>query len=269
VADAVAILEHVVGKTLLSAEAQVYADAKIDGVIGAVDAAYVLSFIANGTWPTFKTVPTAGSVEFARTSSENGVLSLPLAISAASGVTSIYAEADLNNANLEIGKVNMRLPEGWLVSTFTENGKVRIAAAGTTAIKDGIFATVEVTLKDKEAAVSIVGNAKLNDEISSSLNAKVREIPSEFALSQNYPNPFNPTTSIKFQLAQDAKVNLVVYDMLGQRVRTLVDGIQEAGFYTVRWDGSNDFGSKVSSGIYIYRLQAGSFVSTLKMNLMK
>ncbi|KAF0152410.1 MAG: hypothetical protein FD143_1048 [Ignavibacteria bacterium] len=269
VADAVAILEHVVGKTLLSAEAQVYADAKIDGVIGAVDAAYVLSFIANGTWPTFKSVATAGSVEFARTSSENGVLSLPLAISAAAGVTSIYAEADLNNANLEIGKVNMRLPEGWLVSTFTENGKVRIAAAGTKELKDGIFATVEVTLKDKETAVSITGSAKLNDEISSSLNAKVREIPTEFALSQNYPNPFNPTTTIKFQVAQDAKVNLVVYDMLGQRVRTLVDGIQEAGFYTVRWDGSNDFGSKVSSGIYIYRLQAGSFVSTMKMNLMK
>jgi len=267
--DAIKILEHVVGKITLTAEQLVYADAKQDGVVGAVDAAYVLSYIANGAWPTFKTVATAGTVEFARMSAENGVLSLPLAISATSGVTSIYAEADLNNANIEIGKVNMRLPEGWLVVTSTENGKVRIAAAGTTAINDGIFATVEVTLKDKEATVSIVGNAKLNDEISSSLNAKVRELPTEFALSQNYPNPFNPTTSIKFSVAQDAKVNLVVYDMLGQRVRTLVDGIQEAGFYTVRWDGSNDFGGKVASGIYIYRLQAGSFVSTMKMNLMK
>ena len=267
--DAIKILEHVVGKITLTAEQLVYADAKQDGVVGAVDAAYVLSYIANGSWPTFKTVATAGTVEFARMSSENGVLSLPLAISATTGVTSIYAEADLNNANIEVGKVNMRLPEGWLVATSTENGKVRIAAAGTTAINDGIFATVEVTLKDKETAVSIVGNAKLNDEISSSLNAKVRELPTEFALSQNYPNPFNPTTTIKFSVAQDAKVNLVVYDMLGQRVRTLVDGIQEAGFYTVRWDGSNDFGSKVSSGIYIYRLQAGSFVSTMKMNLMK
>jgi len=273
--DAIKILEHVVGKgTPLTAEQMLYADANTatgDGMVGALDASYVLKYIAAGnTWVgVSKVVATAGSVEFSRMSSENGVLSLPFAISGTKGVTSIYAEADLNNANIEVGKINLRLPEGWLSATTTENGKVRIAAAGTTAINDGIFATVEVTLKDKEAAVSILGNAKLNDELSSSLTAKVREIPTEFALSQNYPNPFNPTTSIKFSVAQDAKVNLVVYDMLGQRVRTLVDGVQEAGFYTVRWDGSNDFGSKVASGIYIYRLQAGSFVSTMKMNLMK
>ncbi|RJQ64787.1 MAG: T9SS C-terminal target domain-containing protein [Stygiobacter sp.] len=273
--DAIKILEHVVGLgTPLTAEQMIYADANTatgDGMVGALDASFVLKYIANGnSWTgVSKVVATAGSVEFSRLSSDNGVVSLPFAISGTKGVTSIYAEADLNNANIEVGKVNLRLPEGWLSATTTENGKVRIAAAGTTAINDGIFATVEVTLKDKEAAVSILGNAKLNDEISSSLTAKVREIPTEFALSQNYPNPFNPTTTIKFSVAQDAKVNLVVYDMLGQRVRTLVDGIQEAGFYTVRWDGSNDFGSKVASGIYIYRLQAGSFVSTMKMNLMK
>jgi hypothetical protein len=271
VTDAIKVLEHVVGKTTLTAEQLVYADANLDGVVGAVDASWILKYIANNySWVgVSKVVATAGAVEFSRMSSENGVLSLPFSLSAAAGVTSIYAEANLNNANIELGKVNLRLPEGWVSTYSTENGIVKIAAAGTTAINDGIFATVGVTLKDKEAAVSIVGNAKLNDEISSSLNAKVREIPSEFALSQNYPNPFNPTTSIKFQVAQDAKVSLVVYDMLGQRVRTLVDGIQEAGFYTVRWDGSNDFGGKVASGIYIYRLQAGSFVSTMKMNLMK
>lgn len=272
--DAIKILEYVVGKTTLTAEQMVYADANTaagDGIVGALDASYVLKYIANGnSWTgVAKVVATAGSVEFSRMASENGVLSLPFAISGTKGVTSIYAEADLNNPNIEVGKVNLRLPEGWLSATSVENGKIKIAAAGINAINDGIFATVEVTLKDKEAAVSILGNAKLNDELSSSLTAKVREIPSEFALSQNYPNPFNPTTSIKFQVAQDAKVSLVVYDMLGQRVRTLVDGIQEAGFYTVRWDGSNDFGSKVASGIYIYRLQAGSFVSTMKMNLMK
>ncbi|MDP2035775.1 MAG: T9SS type A sorting domain-containing protein [Ignavibacteria bacterium] len=274
VTDAIKILEHVVGLgTPLTAEQMIYADANTvtgDGMVGALDASFVLKYIANGnSWGTFKVVATAGSVEFSRLSSDNGVVSLPFAISGTTGVTSIYAEADLNNANIEVGKINLRLPEGWLSATTTENGKVRIAAAGTTAIHDGIFATVEVTLKDKEAAVSILGNAKLNDEISSSLTAKVREIPTEFALSQNYPNPFNPTTTIKFSVAQDAKVNLVIYDMLGQRVRTLVDGIQDAGFYTVRWDGSNEFGSKVASGIYIYRLQAGSFVSTMKMNLMK
>ncbi|MEW6004077.1 MAG: FlgD immunoglobulin-like domain containing protein, partial [Stygiobacter sp.] len=222
----------------------------------------------NNSWSgVTKSGAVAGAVEFSKLSSEAGVVTLPLIVNNAKGVTSIYAEAELGQ--LEIGKVTSRLPEGWLVSTTTENGKVKFAAAGVNPLSDGIFATIEVKLKDKETAVSVVGNAKLNDELSSSLQAKVREIPSEYALSQNYPNPFNPTTTIKFSVAQDAKVSLVVYDMLGQKVRTLVDAQQEAGYYSVRWDGTNDFGSKVSSGIYIYRLQAGNFVQTMKMNLMK
>ncbi|MDF1611784.1 FlgD immunoglobulin-like domain containing protein [Stygiobacter electus] len=270
--DAIKILDYTVGKTTLTAEAMIYADCNTatgDGQVGAFDAAYVLKYIANNnSWSgVTKSVAVAGAVEFSKLSSEAGVVTLPLIVNNAKGVTSIYAEAELGQ--LEIGKVTSRLPEGWLVSTTTENGKVKFAAAGVNPLSDGIFATIEVKLKDKETAVSVVGNAKLNDELSSSLQAKVREIPSEYTLSQNYPNPFNPTTTIKFSVAQDAKVSLVVYDMLGQKVRTLVDAQQEAGYYSVRWDGTNDFGSKVSSGIYIYRLQAGNFVQTMKMNLMK
>lgn len=270
--DAIKILDYVVGKTTLTAEQMVYADCNTatgDGVVGAFDAAYVLKYIANNnSWAgVTKAGATQGAVEFSKLSSENGVVTLPLVVANAKGITSIYAEAELGQ--LEIGKVTSRLPEGWIVSTSTENGRVRIAAAGLSPISDGIFATIEVKVNNKETAVSVVGNAKLNDELSSSLNAKVREIPSEFALSQNYPNPFNPTTTIKFAIANDARVNLVVYDMLGQKVRTLIDNEQEAGYYSVRWDGTNDFGSKVSSGIYIYRLQAGNFVQTMKMNLMK
>lgn len=270
--DAIKILDYVVGKTTLTPEAMYYADCNTatgDGVVGAFDAAYVLKYIANNnSWAgVTKAGATQGAVEFSKLSSENGVVTLPLVVANAKGITSIYAEAELGQ--LEIGKVTSRLPEGWIVSTSTENGRVRIAAAGLSPISDGIFATIEVKVNNKETAVSVVGNAKLNDELSSSLNAKVREIPSEFALSQNYPNPFNPTTTIKFAIANDARVNLVVYDMLGQKVRTLIDNEQEAGYYSVRWDGTNDFGSKVSSGIYIYRLQAGNFVQTMKMNLMK
>jgi len=270
--DAIKILDYLVRKTTLTPEAMYYADCNTatgDGVVGAFDAAYVLKYIANNnSWAgVTKAGATQGAVEFSKLSSENGVVTLPLVVANAKGITSIYAEAELGQ--LEIGKVTSRLPEGWIVSTSTENGRVRIAAAGLSPISDGIFATIEVKVNNKETAVSVVGNAKLNDELSSSLNAKVREIPSEFALSQNYPNPFNPTTTIKFAIANDARVNLVVYDMLGQKVRTLIDNEQEAGYYSVRWDGTNDFGSKVSSGIYIYRLQAGNFVQTMKMNLMK
>ena len=89
-------------------------------------------------------------------------------------------------------------------------------------------------------------------------------IPVTFALSQNYPNPFNPTTNIKFALPQAGNVKLTIYNTIGQEVAQLVNGYKEAGSYTLNWDGSN-----LSSGIYIYRLEAANIVITKKMTLLK
>lgn len=89
-------------------------------------------------------------------------------------------------------------------------------------------------------------------------------IPTEFALSQNYPNPFNPVTSIKFALPQASQVSLVVYNLLGQQVALLVNEAREAGYHQVSLDGHT-----LSSGVYFYRLEAGSFVATRKLMLLK
>ena len=89
-------------------------------------------------------------------------------------------------------------------------------------------------------------------------------IPENYALSQNYPNPFNPVTQIEFSLPARSEVLLVIYNLRGQEVARLIDGEQVAGFHSVTWDASN-----VSSGIYFYRLQAGDFVQTRKMVLLK
>jgi hypothetical protein len=86
----------------------------------------------------------------------------------------------------------------------------------------------------------------------------------EFALSQNYPNPFNPATTINFQLPRDADVSLVVYDVLGAEVATLVDRNMKAGRHNVTFNASN-----LSSGIYFYRIEAGDFASVKKMTLLK
>jgi hypothetical protein len=89
-------------------------------------------------------------------------------------------------------------------------------------------------------------------------------IPDKYALSQNYPNPFNPATKIEFTLPATSTVQLRVYNMLGQEVATLVNGTVAAGSHTASFDGSH-----LASGIYIYRLVAGSFASTMKMVLVK
>ncbi|MFY0696761.1 MAG: T9SS type A sorting domain-containing protein [Balneola sp.] len=88
--------------------------------------------------------------------------------------------------------------------------------------------------------------------------------PNTFALEQNYPNPFNPTTNIKFALPKTADVTLTIYNMLGQKVNTLINEKMTSGFHIVPFDASN-----LSSGMYIYRIQAGSFTSTKKMLLIK
>lgn len=104
---------------------------------------------------------------------------------------------------------------------------------------------------------------------STAIDDEIINIPDEFSLEQNYPNPFNPKTVIQYRLSLTENVELSIYNTLGQKIKTLVNQKQTAGFHQVQWDGKNDAGVQVSSGIYWYRLKAGSFVQTRKMLLVK
>ncbi len=93
--------------------------------------------------------------------------------------------------------------------------------------------------------------------------------PTEFALKQNYPNPFNPTTNIRYDIAEKGDAQLVIYNMLGQEVRSLVYGNQNIGRYEVEWNGLDNAGQPVATGIYIYQLQAAHYTRTIKMAYIK
>jgi hypothetical protein len=93
--------------------------------------------------------------------------------------------------------------------------------------------------------------------------------PLTFSLQQNYPNPFNPTTRIMYTIPSALQTNMVVYDLLGRRVKTLVNEVQHAGEHSVQWNGVTDDGTSVASGVYFVRLTAGDFVKTVKMMLMR
>ena len=94
--------------------------------------------------------------------------------------------------------------------------------------------------------------------------------PDDYKLEQNYPNPFNPTTSIRFSLPLQKKISIVVYDVLGNEVKRLINDQEfEKGNYEVTWDGTNNFGSTVASGQYIYTLKYGNFSKSLKLTLLK
>jgi hypothetical protein len=94
-------------------------------------------------------------------------------------------------------------------------------------------------------------------------------LPTEFSLSQNVPNPFNPTTQVSFALPKAANVNLTIYNVLGQQVKTLVNQEMSAGVQTIEWDGTDNTGRTVASGVYFYRLNAGDFQATKKMLMLK
>jgi len=93
--------------------------------------------------------------------------------------------------------------------------------------------------------------------------------PQGFVLEQNFPNPFNPSTTLRYELPEDGLVNVTIYDMMGRQVSTLLSSHQTAGYKSIQWNATNDFGKPVSAGVYLYQIQAGEFVQTKKMVLLK
>ena len=141
----------------------------------------------------------------------------------------------------------------------------------TYSTTDTFYVDVNVDIdKHYYYKISAVDIHENNSEFSSEVNLLITDIvnnnvlPTKFELSQNYPNPFNPVTKISYQIPQSTKLKIVVYDMLGNEVKILENGYKEAGYYNLEFDGS-----KYSSGIYFYKMIAGSFVETKKFVLIK
>ena len=110
------------------------------------------------------------------------------------------------------------------------------------------------------AQIKVVGEG----DVASALEEAESDVPVRFVLGQNYPNPFNPQTTIRFSVPETAQVTLVVYDVLGRQVRVLVDGVRETGIHEAVFEAGN-----LPSGVYLYRLTAGSISQTKRMTLLK
>jgi len=155
------------------------------------------------------------------------------------------------------------------------HGRIRVALAGgqpmagSAVVVNLEFDVLETESTDATSLLEIT--AIVINEGSICANVQAAEfrmgvpVPEEYALDQNYPNPFNPETTIKYQLPEAGKVVLKIYNAIGQEIRTLVNEEKEAGYHDIRWDGMDNKGVRVSSGVYIYRLQVGDFVRVKKM----
>ena len=128
------------------------------------------------------------------------------------------------------------------------------------------LATLGYTFSGYESNVFIISDEPFVLDVDDTVS---EALPFEFSLGQNYPNPFNPTTQIRFTLANASQVKLSVYNVLGQHVATLLDQPLVAGMHSVTFDGNDQFGQELSSGVYFYRIEAGEFVQSRKMVLLK
>jgi hypothetical protein len=111
-------------------------------------------------------------------------------------------------------------------------------------------------------------STSLVNSISSTLGVN-KPVPENFKIYQNYPNPFNPSTSIEYELPHGGDVSLIIYNIAGKKVSTLIDNFQSAGKHSIVWDGKNMEGHDVSSGIYLYSLKFGNFHQVKKMIKLK
>lgn len=149
------------------------------------------------------------------------------------------------------------LPLGYL-SAGTHTIVISGREVGYTVMIDQLLLTQDNAFRPTDSNIDLNKPTDVSDE------EVIAQTPKEFELMQNFPNPFNPSTTIRFSLSNTSEVNLVVYDILGNEVQTLVDDIKDAGYHEVTFDASH-----LSSGVYLYVLKAGNFTATKKLMLMK
>ncbi|MCH7681656.1 T9SS type A sorting domain-containing protein [candidate division KSB1 bacterium] len=158
--------------------------------------------------------------------------------------------------------LTLEIPGGVPPATYGFNWKVGIFANGSVDV-DGFNFTKNA------GPVSVARTASFNTEGWESILGTQNLVPEKFVLEQNYPNPFNPATTISYRLPIAENVSLMIYDLAGRQVRELVNENKEAGSYTVQWDGRNQTGQTVATGLYIYQIRAGQFNQNRKMLFMK
>jgi hypothetical protein len=166
----------------------------------------------------------------------------------------------------------------WRANTELD-GEVRVAFAGAQPLKGkgNLFHITYEVLPHAEGVTTplILDNVQLSNSLNiATVDGWITVLPSRSMLFQNYPNPFNPETWIPFQLAQDAAVKVNIYNSKGQLIRRLNLGQKHAGSYITKaraayWNGLDEYGNRVASGLYFYSLQAGDFTATRKMVILK
>ena len=285
------ILKHIVGMTTLNHRSLAVADATGDMSLSALDATTILDYVVG----IVDSLPYDGNgyanayadLQYENAYVEAGQeIDVPLTVSNPHNIHSVEGRLSLESDLVRFS--GLTWPEslnGHLKQLSVEDNTIRFAAAGQeiedqTDLSIILHLTVSAEFADTSNIPLLVDYFRWNEELPVenqliqimhfSLKTGLEGlIPDVFALHQNYPNPFNPVTNIRYDIPENAHVRMVIYDILGRHVRTLVNRDHDPGFYDVLWDGRNDLGEQISSGVYFYQIKAGNFNKNAKMIVVK
>ena len=285
--DAALILKHLVEIDTLECQGLANADVTLNDTVTALDASIILQY-GVGLIDTLPYDTTAGSLlAMGNMWMEDGefevgqIIEVPLNLSEGNNILSFEGLVTYNPEHLTYNDVQWsNLLDGFFIEANEENGEIKFAGAGSSPDgHNGVFATLRFTVNNDfngdQTTVSLTRIrlnecAIENDAAIATLTKKTATesdlvgIPTEYTLSQNYPNPFNPVTTIQYAIPEKSHVTMTIYNIAGQVVDVLENQAKEAGYYSVQWNAS-----KVGSGVYLYKIDAGGFSDVKKCVILK
>jgi hypothetical protein len=289
------VVDHIVGRDSLQGDFFIRADIapwqpgapepNPDGFVNVQDLALIQNIILSGFYPDGTPV---GPCSFAMLGKLEGDADAKVTLYINKEGISAYLESrfDIRGAQIEFGNV-INNPENLQINTDLGQGyyekvndilrTVMYDRMGNKYIESGshFMADMPFTINNpNDITVDRIilvntDRTKIERIQVEIIYGQTPSLPLNYILYQNYPNPFNPATTVRFQVPQTSNVTVDIYNMLGQKIRTLFQSQVQRGNYSVSWDGRNDAGVQMSSGTYIYRMTAGAFVQAKKMVLMK
>lgn len=288
--DAIQVVYHVVGITNLTGQAFTNADADLDGDVDLDDYLTIIFFVYLHDWDyPFPSVVPSSTVNVASNPDMiDNTYSLPVELMNSEKVKSVEVMFDFDKSEVEFTGVTQGGDGAAYCRAINESdGGVRLVAVNGSDIANGMLGKANFTLAEGSEGAEVKVSYRLNKNevvdgpILTLGNGTVTSvegedaIPNDYVLEQNFPNPFNPSTNITYSLPYRSQVNVIVYDINGRKVSELVDTENSAGRHSVVWNARNQFGSRVSSGVYFYVLKAVSLeneessIISQKMILLK
>ncbi len=281
VADVVLLIDFILQTVAPTGEQQYAADFNDDLGVNVADVVAIVNHILGISSDASEPLTTAevGVNLSEQALVENGIVSVPLLLASQAPVHGLQVELEYDSSRLkpveasaEVG-VYQHAHDGKVTYVFNSFDNIPLALSTAPVFRFELIDAGEKSDEMKISLAEVVSADERGDLQKTAIGNSVsstRFVPKQFALHQNFPNPFNPETTLRFDLPNGGKVDIEIYNVLGQRVRRLLSAQDfEAGQHSLKWHGRDDSGHQLASGVYVVRLRSAGFVKSRKLMLLK